>query len=141
MFGTGTGKQQSTSNVRTRVVARAVKRASKRLEEAGETPSSPPPTQFSKEMLDTAPEPPWHRKSGELPRAWSETEDDAIEPLSEEDRIGARGDRALVRGLGPERVYAQPRVDRVLRPLRLPPLGAAERLTRAIRPSRTLPTA
>jgi integrase len=38
VFGTAAGKPQNPSNVRARVVAKAVKRANKRLQEAGEAP-------------------------------------------------------------------------------------------------------
>jgi integrase/recombinase XerC len=38
VFGTTAGKSQNPSNVRTRVVAKAVKRANERLQEAGEAP-------------------------------------------------------------------------------------------------------
>lgn len=41
VFATGAGKQQNTSNVRTRVVANTVKRANKRLGKAGEPPLPP----------------------------------------------------------------------------------------------------
>lgn len=38
VFGTRTGKRQNAGNVRTRILAAAVERASERLQEAGETP-------------------------------------------------------------------------------------------------------